>query len=97
LFDGNGNPKRVPAFSVDFQETKLFYPKSQVIPRGTAAAQMLSGSNQSQQATKRFPDASTWFPDAPDWRAEKFSVVEISIKIGRYGILTFLEIHELEN
>ncbi|WP_404791334.1 ImmA/IrrE family metallo-endopeptidase [Altericista sp. CCNU0014] len=97
LFDGHGNPKRVPVYSSDFQETKLFYSKSQVIPKNTAAVQMLSGSNQCQQAKKCFPDASTWFPDAPDRRAEKFSVVETSIKIGRYGILTFLEINEVEN
>lgn len=97
LFDSNGNPKRIPVYSDDFQETKLFYPKDQVVPRGTAGAQMISGLNQNQQTKKCFKDASTWFPDAPDMRAEKFSIVETSIRIGKYGILTFLEIDEVDN
>ena len=101
LFDRNGNPKKVPAYSADFQETKLFYSRNKSAPSGTAIAKMLSNLNQNlnqnQQTKKHFSDASIWFPEAPDWRAEKFSVVETSLQTGKYGILTFLEICKIDN
>ena len=53
LFHLNGIPKRVPVYSDEFRETKLFYPKSQNAPEGTAAAQLLSQSNQSVMVKKK--------------------------------------------
>lgn len=96
LFDRNGTPKRTPVYSEEFKETKLFYPKHQNVPGGTAAEQLLSTSNQNAQSRKKFPDASIWFIEAPDWRAEKFSITETSLRLGQYGVLTFLEVSEVE-
>jgi hypothetical protein len=95
LFDNNGNPKRVPVYSRDFQETKLFYHKNQIAPEGTLAAQISCDLHQTQKV-KKFSDASIWFPDEADWKTRKFSIVETSIKKGKYGTLTFLEIDEVE-
>ena len=96
LFKPDGEPKKVPVYSDDFKETGFFYSKSQNAPEGTAAAQMLSNLNQNQQVKKSFPDAAIWFPNTPDWKVEKFSVAETSFRLGQYGVLSFLEINEID-
>jgi hypothetical protein len=93
LFNQNGIPKKIPAYSEDFQDTRLFYPKHQEIPQGTGAARMLSKSNQDRTINRVFTDASVWFPEKP-WIAENFSLKETSISLGKYGIISFIEIRE---
>jgi Zn-dependent peptidase ImmA (M78 family) len=97
LFNVDGVPIRTPSYSSDFTETGLFYGKDQALPSGTLANQMLNGNNSNQHDKKKYRNASTWFPDIPRLKAERFSVVETSIKIGQYGIASFLEIEELDN
>lgn len=97
LFHLSGIPKRVPVYSDEFRETKLFYSKSQNAPEGTAAVQLLSQENQSVIVKKKeFPDATIWFPSASNWTAEKFSVTETSFRLSQYGIVAFLEICEID-
>ncbi len=94
VFDPNGMPERVPVFSDDFQETGLFYPKDSQIPMKTIAYQALNTENVKYQGEKKFTDAATWFPDTSDRITGKFSIKETSIKTGRYGVVTILEIIE---
>jgi hypothetical protein len=95
-FKINGEPKRVPSYSPDFAETKLFYPKSQSAPDGTLANKMLSGSNMKDVDKKEYRDASIWFPDLNSSKAEKFKITEWSIKLGQHGVLSFLEVEDLD-
>jgi IrrE N-terminal-like domain len=97
LFNADGSTLRTPAFSSDFSETKLFYPKSQDVPFGTQAAQILKNIQSVQCMKKHYRDASIWFPDAPAWKAEKFSIKETSIALGSYGVASFLEIISLDD
>jgi Zn-dependent peptidase ImmA (M78 family) len=94
IFDPSGIPKRIPTFSADFQETKLFYPKDLPIPNNTLAHRILNTETQDSKGERSFSEASTWFPDTPPWRAEKFSIKETSIKTGKYGVATILEVME---
>jgi Zn-dependent peptidase ImmA (M78 family) len=94
VFDPHGMPERVPVFSDDFQETGLFYPKSLQVPTRTIAHQVLNIENLQHRGEKKFPDAATWFPDTPDRIAEKFSIKETSIRTGKYGAVTILEVIE---
>jgi|GEM_PF-6711703 len=96
LFKQDGSPLRTPSYSPDFSETGLFYGKSQDVPSGTVAAQMLAGQKNSKQVQRKYQSASIWFPDMYEWKTEKFSVTETSISNGRYGVVSFLEIEELD-
>jgi hypothetical protein len=97
LFKADGSTLRTPSFSPDFSETRLFYPKSQDVPLGTQAVQILKNIQSAQCMKKYYRDASIWFPDAPGWKAEKFSVKETSIALGSYGVASFLEIISLDD
>jgi hypothetical protein len=97
LFKSDGSTLRTPTPSSDFSETKLFYPKSQDVPLGTQAVQILNNIQSGQCMKKHYRDASIWFPDAPDWRVEKFSIKETSITLGSYGVASFLEIISLDD
>lgn len=97
LFGTDQKPRRVPVRSPDFEDTNLFYSRNQEAPSSTLVASMLSGRTQDRQGRKRYSDASAWFPDAASWKAEKFSIVETSFNLGKYGVATFLGFTELES
>lgn len=92
LFDESGLPIRTPTYSSDFSETGLFYGKNQLLPEGTIAYQVLK--NSIPGGSKKYRDASIWFPEQ-EWKADKYSVIENSIKAGKYGVISFLEIEEI--
>lgn len=96
LFKRNGSLLRMPSFSPDFKETKLFYPKWQNAPEKTGAKKLLGDSIAKDSVRKRYRDASDWFPNLPEWKTEKYEIIEISIPLGKYGVGTFLEINELD-
>lgn len=96
IFKKNGKPLRVPTRSPYFSDTKLFFDRRQDVPTSTLASSMILGKNQSQQARRSYLDASTWFPDA-GWKAEKFSVIETSFNLGKYGVAAFLEFSRLDD
>jgi Zn-dependent peptidase ImmA (M78 family) len=97
LFRADGTTLRTPIYSSDFLETNLYYPKSQNVPLGTLAAQMLKNVQPDQCLKKRYLDASSWFPNEKDWKTDKFAINETSIALGSYGVASFLEILSLED
>jgi IrrE N-terminal-like domain len=94
IFKSNGMPERVPVFSDYFQETNLFYPRDLQVPPRSLARSVLESDNLQYRGDKKFPDTTIWFPDIPDWKSDKFSIKETSIKTGKYGAVTILEVME---
>jgi hypothetical protein len=97
VFQSDGTPLRQPTYSPDFSDTGLFYSRNQNLPQRTLAIKMLNGETPNQLDTRHYKDASIWFPGVPEWKAGKFSVTETSIKTGQYGVVSFLEIEELDD
>jgi hypothetical protein len=97
VFRADGTLLRQPTYSPDFSDTGLSYSRNQNLPQRTLAIKMLNGENPNQLDTRHYKDASIWFPEVPEWKAEKFSVTETSIKTGQYGVVSFLEIEELDD
>jgi hypothetical protein len=91
----DGKAKRVPSYSSDFQETKLFFAKGDPIPATTSAHRLHIGRTDADYELTNYRTAGTWFPNKP-WLSDKFTVKERSFNMGAGRIITFLEIEEVE-
>lgn len=94
LFKPNGIPLRPPIYSADFQDINLYFGKDQPVPENTPAANLLDGKFTDNTMIKTYDSLDLWFPSAFDWKKEKYGVKETSIRLGEYGVATFLEIIE---
>jgi hypothetical protein len=93
-FAPDGRSHQVPSYSRDFKAEHFYFSRDGVIPEGSFTAAMYDGKTPATRGKKVHRDTRVWFPDR---RGDNYKTIEWALNIGRYGILTFLELVENDN
>lgn len=93
FFNPNGRLHQVPARSRYHADTGFFFEQKGLIPKRTLVDD-LANKPDCNTRLRRYTDCTAWFPTSA--KAKDYQLAEQSIRLGKYGFLTFLSFTEKE-
>ncbi len=94
FYDTDAKSRQIPGKSRDMNGLDFFIESKSFIPKNTLVDD-LANKPDFDGARKRYRNCKTWFPSSKD--AERFELEEQSMRIGKYGYITFLSFTERDD